>query len=193
MFGLYNLEARMNLREGPFLLAELKTVRHSLYGVRMVHSWMGWMDFPDRMLAHMAHDGLDGIFASVYANPNGDRTTAETSTDFYAPAALSHAPPGSRPRVRDLVNRAARFGIKVYTPIVYQYQGTPESEAGPAKTGRRYSEGVPRHQGLHPPHRRILVQAMGWAVTERARITCRGLGPELVPGGRHRGRGMPPG
>ena len=43
MFGLYNLEARMNLREAPFLPANLKTVRHSLYDVRMVQSgWGGW-------------------------------------------------------------------------------------------------------------------------------------------------------
>jgi hypothetical protein len=32
-------------------------------------------------------------------------------------------------RVRDLIDRAKRFGIKVYTPIIYQYTGTPESEA----------------------------------------------------------------
>ncbi|HPJ98709.1 MAG TPA: hypothetical protein PKW60_04440, partial [Candidatus Hydrogenedentes bacterium] len=36
MFGLYNLEARMNLREGPFLPADLSVVRHSLYDVRLV-------------------------------------------------------------------------------------------------------------------------------------------------------------
>jgi len=51
MYGLYNLEARMNLREGPFLPADLKTVRHSLYDVRMVMSWMGWMEFPDPLLS----------------------------------------------------------------------------------------------------------------------------------------------
>ena len=73
MFGLYNLEARMNLREAPFLPDNLKTVRHSLYDTRMVLSWMGWMEFPDQLLSHLAHDGYDGIFASVYANPNGDR------------------------------------------------------------------------------------------------------------------------
>ena len=83
-FGLYNLEARMNLREAPFLPSDLHTVRHSLYDSRMVQSWMGWMEFPDAVLAHMAHDGFDAIFASVYANPNNDRTTAENSTDFYA-------------------------------------------------------------------------------------------------------------
>ncbi|MBM3290074.1 MAG: hypothetical protein FJY92_07980, partial [Candidatus Hydrogenedentes bacterium] len=128
MFGLYNLEARMNLREAPFLPANLRTVRHSLYDARMVQSWMGWMEFPDPVLAHMAHDGFDAIFASAYANPNGDRTTAENSTDFYARLMnrMRHQDPA---RVHDLIARAAKFGIKVYTPIIYQYVGTPESEA----------------------------------------------------------------
>lgn len=128
LFGLHNLEARMNLREAPFLPADLNTVRHSLYDTRMVQSWMGWMEFPDTVLSHMAHDGFDAIFASVYTNPNGDRTTAEGSTDFYA--RLMHRIRRQDPaRVRDLIDRAKRFGIKVYTPIIYQYTGTPESEA----------------------------------------------------------------
>ena len=129
MFGLYNLEARMNLREAPFLPGDLKTVRHSLYDTRMVQSWMGWMEFPDRLLAHLAHDGFDAIYASAMANPNGDRTTAESSTDFYA-RILFRIRKQDPARMRDLINRAARFGIKVYAPIIYQYVGTPESEAG---------------------------------------------------------------
>jgi hypothetical protein len=129
MYGLYNLEARMNLREAPFLPSDLNTVRHSLYDARMVQSWMGWMEFPDQLLAHMAHDGFDAIFASVLANPNGDRTTAESSTDFYA-RLLYRMRRQDPARMRDLIDRAARFGIKVYTPINYQYLGTPESEAG---------------------------------------------------------------
>lgn len=84
LFGLYHLEARLNLREAPFLPADLQTVRHSLYETRMVQSWLGWMEWPDAILSHLAHDGFDAIFASVYANPNGDRTTADTSTEFYA-------------------------------------------------------------------------------------------------------------
>jgi hypothetical protein len=129
MYGLYNLEARMNLREGPFLPANLNTVRNSLYDARMVMSWTGWMEFPDAILSHLAHDGFDAIFASALANPNGDRTTAENSTDFYA-RILYRIRKQDPARMRDLIDRAARFGIKVYTPIIYQYVGTPESEAG---------------------------------------------------------------
>ncbi len=128
LFGLYNLEARMNLREAPYLPADLNTVRHSLHETRMVQSWMGWMEFPDTVLSHMAHDGFDAVFASVYTNPNGDRTTAENSTDFYARLMrrIRHQDPA---RVRSLIDRAKVQGIKVYTPIIYQYTGTPESEA----------------------------------------------------------------
>ncbi|MCK5801930.1 MAG: hypothetical protein KAI66_03820, partial [Lentisphaeria bacterium] len=129
MYGLFHLEARMNLRGGPFLPRDLATVRHSVHETRMVLSWMGWMEWPDRLLSHLAHDGFDGIFASVYANPNGDRTTADNSPEFYA--RLLHRIRFQDPAaIRDLIDRAARYGIKVYTPIIYQYEGTPESEAG---------------------------------------------------------------
>ena len=128
MYGLYNLEARMNLREAPFLPADLMTVRHSHYDVRLVHSWMGWMEWPDSLLSHLSHDGFDGIFAFPQTNPNGDRTTVETSTDFYA-RLLYRIRKVDPARVRDLIDRAARYGIKVYTQIIHQYLGTPESEA----------------------------------------------------------------
>jgi hypothetical protein len=146
MYGLYNLEARMNLREGPFLPGQLNTVRHSLYNVRMVHSWMGWMEWPDSLLSHLAHDGFDAIFASVYANPNGDRTTAESSTDFYARLMLRIRDQDPA-RMHDLIKRAKRFGLKVYTPIIYQYLGTEESEAGLRKLVRDIVRDFPEIQG----------------------------------------------
>jgi hypothetical protein len=146
MFGLYNLEARMNLREGPFLPSQLNTVRHSLYNARMVHSWMGWMEFPDSLLSHLAHDGFDAIFASVYANPNGDRSTAESSTDFYA-RLMMRIRDQDPARVHDLIKRASRYGIKVYTPIIYQYMGTEESEAGLRKLVRDIVRDFPEIQG----------------------------------------------
>ena len=146
MYGLYNLEARMNLREGPFLPADLQTTRHSLYDTRMVQSWMGWMEFPDALLAHLAHDGFDAVFASVYTNPNGDRTTADSSTDFYARlmARIRHQDPA---RVRSLIDRAKGYGIKVYTPIIYQYVGTPESEAELRRLVRELLQEFPDIEG----------------------------------------------
>ncbi len=129
MFGLYNLESRMNLREAPYLPKDLNITRHSLYDTRMVLSWMGWMEFPDRLLSHLAHDGFDGIYVGVYANPNGDRTIANSSTDFYARSVYGVRFQDPK-RVKDVIDRAAKYGIKVYTPIIWQYMGTPENEAG---------------------------------------------------------------
>jgi hypothetical protein len=146
MFGLYNLEARMNLREGPFLPKNLQKVRHSLYESRMVLSWMGWMEWPDQLFAHLVHDGYDSIFASVYANPNGDRTTAESSTDFYS-RILYRVRKQDPSVIRNLVNRASRYGIKVYTPIIYQYLGTRKSELGLRKLVREIVQEFPEIQG----------------------------------------------
>ncbi len=146
MYGLYNLEARMNLREAPFLPGNLHAVRHSLYETRMVQSWMGWMEFPDPLLSHLSHAGFDAIYVSPMANPNGDRTTAETSTDFYA-RILYRIRKQDPARIHDLISRAARYGIKVYTPIIYQYLGTPESEAGLRQLVRNIVEEFPEIQG----------------------------------------------
>jgi hypothetical protein len=146
MYGLYNLEARMNLREGPFLPRDLKTARRSLYDARMVFSWMGWMEFPDSVLSYIAHDGFDGIFASCYANPNGDRTTAESSTEFYA-RLLFRIRRQDPARMGELINRASRFGIKVYAPIIYQYLGTRESEAGLRRLVRNIVKEFPDIRG----------------------------------------------
>lgn len=146
MFGLYNIEARMNLAEAPVLPENLNIVRHSLYNNRMVLSWMGWMEWPDNLLSHLAHDGFDAIFASVYTNPNGDRTTAETSADFYA-RLLYGVKKQDPANMRDLINRASRYGIKVYAPIIWQYLGTKESEEGLRKLVREIVSEFPEIRG----------------------------------------------
>jgi hypothetical protein len=50
-------------------------------------------------------------------------------------------------QIHDLISRAARFGIKVYTPMIYQYLGTPESEAGLRKLVRDLVNGFPGIRG----------------------------------------------
>ncbi|MCC6587995.1 MAG: hypothetical protein IT168_14975 [Bryobacterales bacterium] len=145
-YGLYHLEARMNLREAPYLPAEWTSTRHSLYDTRMVLSWMGWMEFPDALLSHLAHDGFDAIYASVYANSNGDRTTAESSTDFYA-RLLFRVRAQDPARMRDLIRRAVQYGIKVYAPIIYQYDGTAESEATLRRLVQQVIRDVPDVKG----------------------------------------------
>ncbi|MPZ20619.1 MAG: hypothetical protein GEV06_22310 [Luteitalea sp.] len=119
-YALYNLESRMNLREAPLLPRDLDTVRHSLYQTRMVLNWVGWMEWPDPYLSRLAHDGFDAIYASVYANPNG----------VEGPPHYDGIRQQTEARMNDLLTRAARFGIKVYTPILYRYTGTPENEQG---------------------------------------------------------------
>jgi len=118
MFGTYNLQQRMRLRQSPYLPRNLTTVRHSLYQTRMALSWLGWMEWPDNYLAHLAHDGFDAIFASVYANPNG----VEGPSFSYWMRKQNPA------RLRDLIKRANRQGIKVYAPILYSYTGELDNE-----------------------------------------------------------------
>ena len=137
-YGLYNLEARMNLREGPYLPNDLDVTRHSLYQTRMVLNWLGWMEWSDNYLAHLAHDGFDAIYASVYANPNGAEGTAHyVLARKQDPAAM-----------RDLVRRAGGFGIKVYTPLLYRYTGDPENQQGLRKLVRDILTEIPGIRGF---------------------------------------------
>jgi hypothetical protein len=121
MYGLYNLEARMNLREAPFLPYDLNTIRYSLYKTRMTLSGLGWMEWPDRYLALLARYGFDSLFASVYCNPNGVGGP---------PPFWNEMRTQDPARVRDLIHRAARFGLDLYCPIVYRYTDEPENTAG---------------------------------------------------------------
>ncbi|MCZ2150089.1 MAG: hypothetical protein LC126_20215 [Bryobacterales bacterium] len=127
MYGLYNLEARMSLREAPFLPRNLNTVRHSLYGARMTLSGLGWMEWPDTYLSMIAHHGFDAIYASVYANPNG--TIAGPPYSYM----IRRQDPA---RMRDLIDRAARYGLDVYAPIMHHLDGTPGNEAALRKLVR---------------------------------------------------------
>jgi hypothetical protein len=120
MYGLYNLEARMKLREGPFLPRSLITVRHSLYQARITLSGLGWMEWPDPYLSLLAHYGFDGI-VDDYANPNGAPAPA-----YHEGAWFRRQDPA---RVHDLARRAARYGISVYSQLMYQYTGGPQDDA----------------------------------------------------------------
>ena len=138
MYGLYNLEARMNLREAPFLPRDLNTIRHSLYQARMTLSGLGWMEWPDQYLALLARYGFDSIFASGYANPNG------VPGPQYAYGMPRLQDPA---RVHDLITRAARYGIDLYCPILYLWTGTRENEAGLRKLVRDIVTEFPEIRG----------------------------------------------
>lgn len=109
MFGAFDLESRMGLRGGPFLPNDLDTVRHSLYQNRMAISWLGWMQWPDSLLSHIAHDGYDAIFTSVYANPNG----------VAGPPHYDIIRQQTPERLNDVIERAHAHGLKVYTPMLF--------------------------------------------------------------------------
>lgn len=118
--ALFHLEARMNLREAPFLEIGLDATRHSIYQTRMVLNYLGWMEWSDNYLSQVAHAGYDAIYASTYANPNG----AEGTSHYVL------IKPQDPEAVRDLIKRAGRYGIRVYTPLLYRYAATEESEKG---------------------------------------------------------------
>ncbi len=118
LFGLYNLIMRFSLREAPFLPKALDTVRHSKFRVRMPLSGLGWMEWPDRYLATLPLYGFDAIHCSIYRNPNNGPGVAPYWEDIKA-----HKPGA----MKDLIRRAARFGVDVYAPILYHYTGEPEN------------------------------------------------------------------
>tara|TARA_R110002049_G_scaffold72490_1_gene186995 strand:+ start:105445 stop:107829 length:2385 start_codon:yes stop_codon:yes gene_type:complete len=118
MQGLFNVQSRMTLREAPFLPNDLRTVRHSLYDTRMVLSWLGWMQWPDKYLSHLAHDGYNAIYASVYANPNG----------VPGPPHYDLIRQQDGEKLTDLINRAKKYGIKVITPILFNNTGEEENK-----------------------------------------------------------------
>ena len=123
MYGLYNLIMRFSLREGPYLPKNLNTVRHSLYQARMTLSGLGWMEWPDRYLATLPLYGFDAIHCSIYRNPNN----APGPEPYWSDAVMRRHKPGV---MKDLLRRTARFGIDCYTPLLYQYTGTPENIDG---------------------------------------------------------------
>ena len=137
MFGLYNLESRMELRGGPFLPRDLNTVRHSLYQVRMTLSGLGWMEWPDWYLRMLPRYGFDAIFASVYSNPNGVRGPEFSSMHRTTDPAEMH----------DLIRRAARYGLDVYAPILYQIRGDTSDEVALRKLVRDNATEFPGIRG----------------------------------------------
>ncbi len=138
MYGLYNIEARFSLREAPFLPKNLDTTRHSLYRARMTLSGLGWMEWPDRYLATLARYGFDSIHCSIYRNPNNAPGVGPYWDDMKA------HPPGA---MKDLIRRAAKYGIDLYVPILWRYEPTPENQEGLRKLVRDIVAEFPEIRG----------------------------------------------
>lgn len=138
MFGLYNLMMRFALREAPFLPRGLDVVRHSECRVRMPLSGLGWMEWPDRYLATLPLYGFDALFCSEYRNPNNGPGVPPHWDD------IKEHRPGA---MKDLIRRAARFGLDVYAPILYHYTGEPENIDGLRKLVREIVTEFPEIRG----------------------------------------------
>lgn len=140
MFGLYNLIMRFNLREAPYLPKDLNTVRHSLYQVRMTLSGLGWMEWPDRYLATLPLYGFDALHCSIYRNPNN----APGVDPHWSDATKRKHPPGV---VQSLIDRAGKFGVEMYAPLLYHYTGEPENVEGLRKLVRDVITEFPKIRG----------------------------------------------
>jgi hypothetical protein len=138
MFGLYNLESRMELRGGPFLPANLNTVRHSLYGVRITMTGLGWMEWPDWYLRMVPRYGFDAIFVSCYANPNGAPAPALWG------AVMHRQDPA---KMHDLIRRAALHGLDVYAQLLYPVRGDASDEVALRKLVRDNATEFPEIRG----------------------------------------------
>ena len=117
MHGVYNLEARMNLREAPFLPCPLDVTRHSLFKVRMTFSCLGRMDWPDEYLSLLPRYGIDALYASPYANILGGCRYR----------GFGHIQ--LRSEMNSLIARAAKFGLKLYCPFINQINGDQIDES----------------------------------------------------------------
>lgn len=91
--GIYALEDEMNLNEGP-IAAVQDTTRQMRFTPRVIHSGLGSGMYPDAHLSMLAHAGMDAIMLGTGA-------------------VLSNS--ASMERVNDVIRRAARYGIDVYT------------------------------------------------------------------------------
>jgi len=120
MYGLYNLEARMNLRQAPFLPKNLNTTRRSLFGARVTLSGLGWTEWPDAYLTLLARYGFDAIL-DYYSNPDGTQAAPYVEGGWFKTREPA--------QVHDLGRRAARHGISLYSQLMYHYTDEPANEA----------------------------------------------------------------
>lgn len=91
--AFYRMEDLMTLRKAPFLKQEI-TENRAMFSPRMVHSGYALDQFPDCHLRDIAHAGMDAILVFTKA-PN---MAACGFVDF-----------------NDLIDRAAKYGIDVYS------------------------------------------------------------------------------
>ncbi len=92
--GCYSLEDEMNLNEAPILEPCDKTM-HMRFSPRIIFSGMQFDNYPDEHLRMIAHAGIDAIQVGITA----DIITNPERSSF----------------VSEIIERAAKFGIDVYS------------------------------------------------------------------------------
>lgn len=104
--ALYYLEELMSFRKAPFI-EKTEIRKKAMFYPQMVHSGYGLDEFPDNYLARIAHEGRDAILVftkDVNQTPCG-------YLDF-----------------NDLIKRASKYGIDVYSYSYYISDMSPEAE-----------------------------------------------------------------
>lgn len=104
--GLYSLEDKMNLRQGPYLKQGTSDERPA-FSPRMVHSGIGVDEFTDEYLSACAHHGFDAVLAFVHEHDKNWKGYYDYD---------------------DLIARAARYGIDVYAYCKLKNYMHPEEE-----------------------------------------------------------------
>jgi len=116
--AFYHLEDLMSLRRAP-LLTKGEKERKAMFSPRMVHSGYGLDEFPDCHLRDIAHSGMDAIMVfteEVNLTPKG-------FLDF-----------------NELIYRASKYGIDVYSYSYLKSEMHPDSEGAESYYDNTYGK-----------------------------------------------------
>lgn len=105
MQGCFFIEDLMNMKKAPFI-EQCDIVKKPLYSPRMIHGGYGKGEYPDEILCNIAHHGFDTVVMTVGKNTVLDK-------------------------VRDVTERAQKYGIGVYA--FSDYESTKHPDEADAK------------------------------------------------------------
>ena len=181
MYGVHNLEARMDLRQAPYLPRNLNTTRQSLFRARMTLSGLGWMEWPDQYLAVLA--ALRFRFDLRFGVRESERRAGS------AAVLGQNEEAGSGARARsDSPGGALRH--RPVLPHRLSLHGRTGKRERPAQAGARHRQRVPRDPRVRAAHRGLLLPQLlrrGRAGKDRSAR----LGPALGAGRCDCHRGVP--
>lgn len=91
--AVFALEDQMNMNEGP-VIEKQDQIFNPIFHTRLIHTGLGDGLYPDEHLNALAHSGFDAIMVGTRGVNEDDELCAE---------------------VNDIIDRAAKYGISVYT------------------------------------------------------------------------------